>query len=27
VKMDYQKQDNENGTDNDGFNIGMGYSF
>ncbi len=27
VKLDYQKQDNENGTDNDGFNIGMGYSF
>ncbi len=27
VKMDYQKQDNENGTDVDGFNIGMGYSF
>ena len=27
VKMDYQQQDNENGTDNDGFNIGMGYSF
>jgi len=27
IKFDYQKQDNENGNDIDGFNIGMGYSF
>jgi len=27
MKLDVQKQDNDNGVDNDGFNLGIGYSF
>ncbi|MFT7243593.1 MAG: opacity protein-like surface antigen [Candidatus Azotimanducaceae bacterium] len=27
IKADYQRQDNDNGTDIDGFNLGVGYSF
>ncbi len=27
IKADYQRQDNDNGNDIDGFNIGVGYSF
>jgi hypothetical protein len=27
MKLDVQRQDNENGEDNDGFNLGIGYSF
>lgn len=27
LKMDYQIQDNDNNSDNDGFNLGVGYSF
>jgi predicted porin len=27
LKADFQRQDNDNGADNDGFNLGVGYSF
>lgn len=27
LKADFQRQDNDNGEDNDGFNLGVGYSF
>lgn len=27
MKLDFQRQDNNNGSENDGFNLGIGYSF
>jgi hypothetical protein len=27
IKLDIQQQDNDSGSDNDGFNLGVGYSF
>jgi hypothetical protein len=27
MKLDIQRQDNESGVENDGFNLGIGYSF
>jgi hypothetical protein len=27
MKLDFQRQDNESGSENDGFNLGVGYSF